>query len=146
MLVIPLVMIGTVYLSMGYKFHRLLNGLITGFFILELMVQQGMNLVLALLIGLVSAISLLRFYKNAILQTLLLIFLTSLVLTSIIYPPILGWWVGEKNWTNAAFSVMLLYVICTAVTFKYLILEIHRQDSRRELNVNYQAMFTLNRH
>ena len=141
-----MVMIGTVYLAMGYKLHRLLNGLITGFFILDLMAQQGMNIVLALLLGIVSTISLLRFYKNAILQTLLLIFLASLVLTSIIYPPILGWWVGEKNWTNAAFSVLLLYVICTAATFKYLILEIHRKDSQRELNINYQAMFNLNRH
>jgi hypothetical protein len=36
--IIPMVMIGTMYLTMGYKFYPLLNSIIAGFFIMDLLV------------------------------------------------------------------------------------------------------------
>ena len=90
-----------------------------------------MILVLALILGIASALGLLKFYRNAALQSLLLVLLTSVILLSIIYPPILGWWIGEKNWTDATFSVILIYLASAGFTFKYLILELTRHDHQR---------------
>ncbi len=64
---IPAVMIGTVYLIMGYKMYKLMNGIMTAFFILQLLFEVGVYLWLSILIGALSAFLLIKLRKISLL-------------------------------------------------------------------------------
>jgi hypothetical protein len=98
-----------------------------------------------LAIGALIGFFLIQLRKVSRLQNSLLILLAGVVPTNVIYPPIFGWWIGGKNWTDAAFSVILLYIISCTLCIYYLILDLTHVHHKKEIIVGYDALFSMSK-